>query len=113
MVSSDRSSMLRGRVTSGSFNASIGRWCLQTLSERVSVPTVTVFQCLNRQMVSSDQDDIDDIEGRVHVSMPQSADGVFRRPSQPVLRRQTHVSMPQSADGVFRPTSCSSIDINQ
>jgi len=102
MVSSDLMVAWSMITTASCFNASIGRWCLQTM-ENVDPPAVTsMFQCLNRQMVSSDVTSTDDNGDYLEVSMPQSADGVFRHEAFRRVTQHGDVSMPQSADGVFR-----------
>jgi len=44
----------------------------------INSDSISAFQCLNRQMVSSDCLTLRDLHQDTPVSMPQSADGVFR-----------------------------------
>jgi len=77
MVSSD-SMVWRCSSVSGSFNASIGRWCLQTTPLPSAATRTTSFNasigrwCLQTGVHPGQG------AGRPIVSMPQSADGVFR-----------------------------------
>ena len=110
----------------GSFNASIGRWCLQTRPV-VRQPSVTASfnASIGRWCLQTSR--LKPVHKPLNVSMPQSADGVFRLRkvsrisfsclmfqclNRQMVSSDQHtgrltpkvvlVSMPQSADGVFR-----------